>query len=233
LQSLLRRRPREPMPRRSDLGIIGSVIHTPNIDAVACPVCCSPRYNKSSCCCPPRAARTRGWQSSERKATNMANSSTDTIPGRFEVKATASDHFSWLRTRLSVERTMMSWVRTATALIGFGFTIVQFFERMQAMPGVAPAYFPGAPRYLGLALIFCGIMALVISIWEYHWGLHYLWGGNFAVIAGVTREGKANADVCSGDRPRLHRCIRVLRRAAAYGVAVRGEDRSRSRFSIA
>src|SRR5271168_2106158 len=41
-----------------------------------------------------------------------------------------------------------------------------------------------------LSLIFCGVMALVISIWEYHWGLRYLWGGNFAVIAGVTREGK-------------------------------------------
>ena len=120
----------------------------------------------------------------------MANPRADTIPGRFEVKATASDHFSWLRTRLSVERTMMSWVRTATSLIAFGFTIVQFLERMQEMPGVAPAHFPQAPRYLGLSLIFCGVMALVISIWEYHWGLRYLWGGNFAVIAGVTREGK-------------------------------------------
>ena len=85
---------------------------------------------------------------------------------------------------------MMSWVRTARALIGFGFTIVQFFARMQDLPGVAPAYFPEAPRYLGLSLIFCGVMALVISIWEYHWGLRYLWGGDFAVIAGVTREGK-------------------------------------------
>jgi putative membrane protein len=120
----------------------------------------------------------------------MANPSADTIPGRFEVKATASDHFAWLRTRLSVERTMTSWVRTATALIAFGFTIVQFFDRMQQMPGVAPAHFPDAPRYLGLSLIFCGVAALVIAIWEYHWGLRYLWGGNFALIAGVTREGK-------------------------------------------
>ena len=46
----------------------------------------------------------------------MASSSIDSIPGRFEVKATASDHFAWLRTRLSIERTMMSWVRTAAAL---------------------------------------------------------------------------------------------------------------------
>ena len=29
--------------------------------------------------------------------------------GRFEVKATVDDHFGWIRTRLSVERTMMSW----------------------------------------------------------------------------------------------------------------------------
>jgi putative membrane protein len=121
----------------------------------------------------------------------MANPGADAIPGRFEVKATASDHFSWLRTRLSIERTMMSWVRTATALIGFGFTIVQFFARVQDMPGAAPPYFPHAPRYLGLSLIFCGVMALVISIWEYHWGLRYLWSGNFAAIAGVTPEGKA------------------------------------------
>jgi inner membrane protein YidH len=120
----------------------------------------------------------------------MPNSSAETNLGRFEVKPTASDHFSWLRTRLSVERTMMSWVRTATALIGFGFTIVQFFARIQDTPGIAPAYFPHAPRYLGLSLILCGVMALVISIWEYQWGLRYLWGDNFAVIAGARREGK-------------------------------------------
>ena len=120
----------------------------------------------------------------------MTNPSANTILGRFEVRATASDHFGWLRTRLSVERTMMSWVRTATGLIGFGFTIVQFFDRMQRTPGTAPAYFPEAPRYLGLSLIFCGVAALAISIWEYQWGLRYLWGGNFAAIAGATREGR-------------------------------------------
>jgi putative membrane protein len=120
----------------------------------------------------------------------MTNPSSEAVPGRFDVRATASDHFSWIRTRLSVERTMMSWLRTAVSLIGFGFTIVQFFDRMQDLPGVAPAHFPNAPRYLGLMLILCGIIALVISVWEYLWSLRYLWGGDFAVIAGVTKEGK-------------------------------------------
>ncbi len=118
----------------------------------------------------------------------MASPSAESASDRFEVKPTASDHFSWLRTRLSVERTMMSWVRTAIALIGFGFTIVQFFERVKEMPGVAPPVFPEAPRYLGLSLIFCGVAALAISIWEYEWGLHYLWSGSFVAIAGVSRE---------------------------------------------
>jgi putative membrane protein len=85
---------------------------------------------------------------------------------------------------------MMSWVRTAVSLIAFGFTIVQFFERMKDLPGIAPARFPDAPRYLGLTLILCGIVALVVSVWEYQWALRYLWGGDFAVVAGVTREGK-------------------------------------------
>ena len=109
--------------------------------------------------------------------------------GRFEVRATASDHFAWLRTRLSLERTMMSWVRTAVALIGFGFAIVQYLNHLQQMPGVRAAYLPEAPRYLGLSLIACGILALVISIWQYRWSIRYMWGEPFTPIAGVTNEG--------------------------------------------
>jgi putative membrane protein len=110
-------------------------------------------------------------------------------PGRFEVRATAADHFAWVRTRLSVERTMMSWQRTAVALIGFGFAIVQYFNRLQQIPGARPAYLPTAPEFLGLALIACGILALVISLWQYFWAVRYLWGGSFAPIAGMTKEG--------------------------------------------
>ncbi|TAU72754.1 YidH family protein [Rhizobium leguminosarum] len=120
----------------------------------------------------------------------MADPSTDASAERFEVKATAESHFSWLRTRLSVERTLMSWVRTAVSLIGFGFTIVQFFDRLQQIPGTAPARFPEAPRIFGLALIFCGVAALAASAWEYRWTIRYLWAGSFTAIAGVTREGK-------------------------------------------
>jgi inner membrane protein YidH len=121
---------------------------------------------------------------------DVANPPTATSADRFAVRVTADTHFGWLRTRLSVERTMMSWVRTATALIGFGFAIVQFLERLQATPGTHPAYVPGAPRLLGLSLIACGILALLISLWQYEWAVRYLWSGSFAQVAGVTESGK-------------------------------------------
>ncbi len=110
-----------------------------------------------------------------------------TNAGRFEVRVTADTHFGWLRTRLSVERTMMSWVRTAVSLIGFGFAIVQFFERLRQM-SPSGAFFPEAPKYLGLSLIGCGILALLVSIWQYQWTVNYLRSGSFAPVAGL-KEG--------------------------------------------
>jgi putative membrane protein len=107
---------------------------------------------------------------------------------RFEVRVTADSHFAWLRTRLSVERTLMSWVRTATALIGFGFTIVQFFERLHTMESVAPAVRPQMPRYLGLALIAAGVLSLLVSGWQYRWVVNYMWSEPFRPVAGL-REG--------------------------------------------
>jgi uncharacterized membrane protein YidH (DUF202 family) len=108
----------------------------------------------------------------------MANPHSAPSAGRFEVRVTADSHFSWIRTRLSLGRTMMSWIRTAVALIGFGFAIVQFFERLEQMPGVRPAVYPNAPRYLGLALISCGVLALLIAVWQYLWGHSFPLGRN-------------------------------------------------------
>src|SRR5829696_7221840 len=111
--------------------------------------------------------------------------------GRAELEAKPSvvhqreTHFSWLRTRMSLERTLMSWVRTATALIGFGFTIFQFFERFNQMQGVAAPRSPGTIRLIALGLIGCGTAALIVAIIEYRQMLRYLWSDEFGEIAGV------------------------------------------------
>src|SRR5215475_8120204 len=104
---------------------------------------------------------------------------------RFQVRTIAETHFAWLRIRMSIERTLMSWIRTATALIGFGFTIFQFLHRFSQTPGVKPAEHPWAPWILSLGLIGSGIVALTIAVWEYRSLVRYLWEKDFKPIAGV------------------------------------------------
>ena len=110
---------------------------------------------------------------------------------RFEVRVTSDSHFGWLRTRMALERTLMAWLRTAVALIGFGFTIVQFFQRLQTMENVAPALRPEAPRQLGLALIGAGVAVLLISAQQYRRMVRYLWSDQFRAIAGIEEKPMA------------------------------------------
>jgi putative membrane protein len=98
---------------------------------------------------------------------------------------TSDSHFGWIRTRLAVDRTLLAWLRTSVSLIGFGFTIVQFFQRLQDASGVAPALRPQAPRDLGLALIGAGVLILIISVWQYRSLVKYLWSGGFRALAGT------------------------------------------------
>lgn len=104
---------------------------------------------------------------------------------RFDVQPSVSNHFSWFNTRLSVERTFLSWVRTSISLIGFGFTIVQFFQHLQTLEPQAQRLHPGAPRDLGLALIAAGLGCLIVASLQYRRGLAYLWSPQFRGIAGM------------------------------------------------
>lgn len=79
--------------------------------------------------------------------------------------ALTSAEFSWIRTDLSNLRTLLSWVRTSVSMIGFGFTIYNFYSGLFEELG-APRV-DHAARNLGLALVGFGTLAIVIALWNY------------------------------------------------------------------
>jgi putative membrane protein len=72
---------------------------------------------------------------------------------------------SFQRTRMSADRTLMSTIRTSLSLIGFGFTIFQFFQKLQ-QANVVPVD-SGTARSFGLSLVLLGVLMLVLGIF-YH-----------------------------------------------------------------
>ena len=103
---------------------------------------------------------------------------------RLTADATAGTHLAWYRTRLMLERTMVSWLMTSITLIGFGFAIVMIFDQFSRLTNVAPPLRPLAPFHFGLLLIAAGVAGLVVAGWQYRTVLRYLRRGDLAAIAG-------------------------------------------------
>jgi putative membrane protein len=83
--------------------------------------------------------------------------------GANEKMASLRTSLSVQRTRMAAERTLMATMRTSLSLIGFGFTIFSFFQGVSsgpAGPGIIP---PRAPARFGLALVFIGVLVLLLG----------------------------------------------------------------------
>jgi putative membrane protein len=72
------------------------------------------------------------------------------------------------RTRLAHERTMMAWIRTATSLISFGFTIYKFFDLQNQQAHTAGLI---GPRAFALGMIGTGLTALFLSAYQHRQSL--------------------------------------------------------------
>lgn len=59
---------------------------------------------------------------------------------------------------------MMAWIRTATSLITFGFTIYKFFQ-LERPPGDERKHLIG-PREFAIALVAIGLLALMLATLE-------------------------------------------------------------------
>jgi putative membrane protein len=71
---------------------------------------------------------------------------------------------------LAYERTMLSWIRTATSLITFGFSLQQFFRiaRRGEIGGLV------GPHTFGTAMVVTGLLALLLATLEHRLAIQSL-----------------------------------------------------------
>lgn len=97
------------------------------------------------------------------------------------------------RTRIASERTLMAWIRTSISMIGFGFTIVKFFQYLPEDMAKGNIRRPQASRNLGMTLIALGTLALAAAAWQHRKFLkdigiahpHHPWSISFMVALAV------------------------------------------------
>ena len=63
------------------------------------------------------------------------------------------------RTRLGADRTLMAIMRTSLSLIGFGFTVFQFLQRMKELTWYS--------RLISVGLVTIGFSCQVLGVWKY------------------------------------------------------------------
>lgn len=80
-----------------------------------------------------------------------------------------STQLSWMRSDLSNVRTLLAWARTSVSMIGFGFTIYNFYRGF--LEEIASPRGADAARNLGLALVAAGTLAMAVAVWNF-WSIN-------------------------------------------------------------
>ena len=84
---------------------------------------------------------------------------------------------------LANERTLLAWVRTAIAIMAFGFVIVKFslfVHQISLLTGNAnpiPNYRYSGP--IGIMMVLLGMLSLIFGLWRYYSVIQQLKHGKF------------------------------------------------------
>ena len=68
--------------------------------------------------------------------------------------------------RLAAEQTLLAWIRTGLAMMGFGFVVARFglfLRELAGAGGMAPIPHTGWPLGIGTALVLVGVAATLLA----------------------------------------------------------------------
>jgi putative membrane protein len=77
------------------------------------------------------------------------------------------------RVRFAAERTLLAWIRTGLALMGFGFVVARFglfLHEVAMVHQAAPVHSTGSSLWIGTGLVILGICVTLLSAFR-HWCL--------------------------------------------------------------
>ena len=80
------------------------------------------------------------------------------------------------RSFLATERTLMAWIRTSIAMIGFGFTLAKLFQSLARSNVLirGPAGNVWTAEGVGLVLVSLGTLALIVAVFDHRRELRQL-----------------------------------------------------------
>jgi putative membrane protein len=84
-------------------------------------------------------------------------------PSNAGQKASLSDY-------LAAERTLLAWIRTGLALMGFGFVVARFglfLQQLQIMQRISASQSYGWSLWFGTALIAVGVIVNIFAGWHH------------------------------------------------------------------
>jgi uncharacterized protein (DUF302 family)/uncharacterized membrane protein YidH (DUF202 family) len=93
----------------------------------------------------------------------VSNQEVQDMPTELRLKAALSDY-------LAAERTLLAWIRTGLALMGFGFVVARFglfLQQLRAAQGANAAWPNGLSVWFGIALIVVGVFVNVFAGWHH------------------------------------------------------------------
>ncbi len=117
----------------------------------------------------------------------MSDAAPDPLAKPADELAARRTGMAFQRTRMAADRTLMAVMRTSLSLIGFGFTIFQFFQRLTQAGTISH---DRAPRRFGTALVVLGVALLIAGI-----GYHVSYMGELRRLrADLKAEGMLRAE---------------------------------------